>query len=422
MLAAACSSGSELSDSAASDPATPTTSTAGQLASSVTKSSGPRWYLDGVAAARADRVKRDAIANSANGSTTTTKDGFTMPPRGEVLAALAAMGIPETAATCIYNSLNDPGVAKEAQLLIQLMNAKAAPNDPKATLSAVQVAGTLDEGSQKRLVVALSPCLDTKTMMTLLAATGGGLGGATALAGAGSPGALAPLLLSGGASGLSTLAAQMGGVNPSTAPIAAILAKAGAALTPSEMLALVGALGAASAGGTAELRGINLSKLDFTKLTPQEALALMGALFFGLDPNKKAQINSLANLDFKSLGIGIDAKKLDKQQAGALMLLMLPFLGASLRPANQAPPPGADPSKIYIPEGTDLADVNPLAFVNKDNMIRGLNQSGVSTPVAGCLYDSWRLINPQLLGLAFSGNDVTGAAQVLVAALQCVFQ
>jgi hypothetical protein len=102
------------------------------------------------------------------------------------------------------------------------------------------------------------------------------------------------------------------------------------------------------------------------------------------------------------------------------VLLILTYLTTSLRPPSGDPPAGWDPGQLYVPPDLDLSQINPLYFVPRDNVVLGLGRQGVPAAMAGCLYDKLRLIDPQLIGLAFTGDDVRAGGQVLLSVLGCV--
>jgi len=401
LVASSCSSGRELtvsSDATAPAP-TPAAST------DTSESSGPEWYLAGVELARADILAARPLERAPLTAPPTTVVGDGVPSRDELLASLAAIGIEGDVAACIAGNLSTPEVAKDGQALLSLVGASGATPDPTASAEALSAVQELDEGTTRRLIVALSPCLDTTTLLTLLAGSGGlsGAGGLSALNGGG----LASLLGSTSVSGLN--ANQLAGA-------------AGANLSPSQLAALTAFLAGISQGrlGGLDVNAFDISKLDLANLSPEQLILLLAALARGLSPEQSTQLTSLAGVDLGRLGLNIDTSKLTTQQAGALLVLFLPFFGSGLQPAGQTPPPGGDPNQLFVPPGLDLSNINPLLFVPRENLILGLNQSGVSTPVAGCLYDRLRVINPQLIALAFAGTNLTATGQILLATFQCL--
>jgi hypothetical protein len=265
------------------------------------------------------------------------------------------------------------------------------------------VAGA-DEGTQRQLLVALAPCLDTNMLLTVLAAVSGGggtSGGINAL--------LASVASSAAAGGLPGVDA------------ASLARTAGVNLTPSQIAALTSAIAAAQAAGVVDTSKIDFSKLDVTKLSKEQVITLLAALLKGLTPAQAAQLNAVAAVDLKALNLNIDPASLNSQQAGALFVLLLPFISAGVAAPSNTPPPGADPGQIYIPPGTDLSSINPLNFVTRDNLIRGLgDQYGIGPAQAGCIYDRVRLIDPRLIGEAYLGRSEQGAAQLLLAFVSCV--
>ncbi len=401
LVASSCSSGRELTVS--SEAAAPTPKPA--AVTDTSESAGPDWYLAGVKLARADLLGASPLERATLSAPPTTVVGDGVPSRDEILASLAGLGIEGDAAACIARNLSTPEVAQDGQALLRLVGASAPGADPTASAEALSAVQQLDEGTTRRLIVALSPCLDTNTLLTLLAGSGslGGVGGLSALAGTG----LTSLLASTSVSGLN--ASQLAGV-------------AGTNLSSNQLAALTTFLAGISQGrvGGLDVNTFDISKLDLENLSPEQLILLLAALSRGLSPDQSTQLTSLAGVDLGRLGLNIDTSKLTTQEAGALLVLFLPFLGSGLQPAGQSPPPGGDPNQLFVPAGQDLSNINPLLFVPRENLILGLNQSGVSTPVAGCLYDRLRVVNPQLIALAFAGTDLTATGQILLATFQCL--
>jgi hypothetical protein len=250
----------------------------------------------------------------------------------------------------------------------------------------------------------LAPCLDTNMLLTVLAAVSGGggtSGGINAL--------LASVASSAAAGGLPGVDA------------ASLARTAGVNLTPSQIAALTNAIAAAQAAGAVDTSKIDFSKLDVTKLSKEQVITLLAALLKGLTPAQAAQLNAVAAVDLKALNLDIDPASLNSQQAGALFVLLLPFISAGVAAPSNTPPPGGDPGQIYIPPGTDLSSINPLNFVTRDNLIKGLgDQYGIAPAQAGCIYDRVRLIDPRLIGEAYLGRSEQGAAQLVLAFVSCV--
>jgi hypothetical protein len=143
------------------------------------------------------------------------------------------------------------------------------------------------------------------------------------------------------------------------------------------------------------------------------------AVAAGLTEGQRQQLVRVANVNLSKLDLQIDPDKLDTEQGGALLVLLLPFISAGVAPPPGGPPVGSDPGSVYIPPGTDLSSINPLYFVQRENLINGLMADGVNESVAGCLYDKLRTIDPRLLGLLFTGTLSGGASQALLTIVGC---
>ncbi len=88
---------------------------------------------------------------------------------------------------------------------------------------------------------------------------------------------------------------------------------------------------------------------------------------------------------------------------------------------NRDPPMWSDPSQIYIPDGVTLANINPLAFVPREDVVAAFEKDGVSPKFGGCFYDHLRNLSTDALAGLFqrSGGDAAGA-ELLLIAIQCV--
>lgn len=369
----------------------------------------PGWYAAGVengrrAVALADPLTRPDRRDRDRAAA----DPDEMPPRSEIVAALSAAGISTASAGCIYDNLTTGEVADDAKAVFSLLTAGTSPT---SAFSAMTALTELDAKTAQNLVVALSPCLETETLLSLLARTGG-VDAAQLLGGA-------------GAAGLPALIAALPGADLSNLDPAVLASLAGGQLRPDQLEALRSLLITAmaaneGASGRVDLASLDLSRIDLAELTSQQVVALLAAISRGLSPSQQDQLNTLANIDLRRLNLDIDPSSLTREQVGALLVLVLPYISASFAPPDGGPPPGVDPGEIYIPPDMDLSHINPLYFVPKDNVVAGLAREGVAPAMAGCLYDRLRLIDPQLIGRAFTGDDLTAAGQVLLSVFSCI--
>jgi len=407
VLAASCARSGEYSGEIASSDS-PTTTAAPEK---VTPggSGGPKWYTDGVAASRKeiaglDELKRPSI--TAPPSTVVPVVDTGLPPRTQFVSALSALGIQTGSAGCIYDQISTGPATADAAGIFKLLQAQTSGGKSldATTVAAVQ---KIDAGSIKRFIVSVAPCLDTTTLLALLAQTGG-LGGG----GVGSAGST---------TGLALLVSQLGTVG--LGGLSGLNLSAATTKLPTDQTAALAAFLAGIAGGkigNLDVSKFDISKLDITKLSVEQIVLLFAAFARGLTSDQSKQLNTLAGVDLAKLGLAIDSSKLSNDQAGALLVLFLPFLSTGLQPAGSAPPAGADPGQIYVPPGADLSQINPLYFVPRDNVILGLARQGVGEQLGGCIYDKLRVINPQLIGLAFGGTDISAAGQILLALFGCV--
>lgn len=410
VVAASCARSDEFSGDVKTSESSTTTTAPGPAENVAPSSSnGPTWYLKGVASSRAEIASRDVLKRpllTAPPATLIPVIDSGLPPRAQFVGGLKSLGIQETSATCIYDQISAGPATADAAGIFKVLAAQTggAKSLDIATISAVQ---KIDAGSIKRFIVAVAPCLDTTTLLALLAQTGG-LGGS----GAGSPGST---------TGLALLVSQLGTVG--LGGLSGINLGAIAGKLPSDQTAALAAFLAAAAGGkigNLDVNKFDISKLDLKKLGSEQIVLLLAAFARGLSPEQSGQLNTLARFDLGKLGLSIDSSKLTTDQAGALLVLFLPFLSTGLQPAGSGPPPGADAGQIYVPPGADLSQINPLYFVPRENVILGFARQGINDKLGGCLYDKLRVINPQLIGLAFGGTDISAAGQILLAIFGCL--
>jgi hypothetical protein len=255
--------------------------------------------------------------------------------------------------------------------------------------------------------------MDTQTLIALLAVLGGrdttGLNGLDSRLAGLTPAEIAAI-------------AAAAGPNPTPEGIATAASALGITLTAGQL----GALEAALLGATgAAINAVNphntdLSNVDVSKLGAGGVASLLFAVAAGLTEGQREQLLHVANINLSKVHLKVDASKVTNPQAGALLVLFLPFISANVAPNPGGPPPGSDPNQIYVPPGTDLSSINPLNFVDRENFVAGLAQQGILPGVANCMYDKLRVIDPRLIGLSFTGGSFTGGSQVLLASVGCV--
>jgi hypothetical protein len=373
----------------------------------------PSWVSKAYADAR-KKLNADAPleAPATDESTTTTTaapvDG--LPPKDQFVAALSATGLDPTAAGCIYDSIEGTPLAATTGKLL------ASASDPLQ--AAVANNNGIDEATQKQLLVALAPCLDTKTLLSVLGSVSGASGTATGGTGA-TPSTTLPNI-----NAMQTLLASVikqAGTLSSSVNASSLAKAAGANLTPAQIQALQNAIAAAQNLQTTDTSQIDLSKLDVSKLNQEQLVDLISVLIKGLTPAQLAQLNQVAAVDLQDLNLNIDVSKLSHDELGSLFVVLLPFIAAGISAPGGQAPSGVQPGQIYIPPGTDLSDINPLNFVPQETVVAGLEkQYGLSAGVSTCLYQKVKQIDPRLLGAAYQGTNLTGAAQLLLSVLSCV--
>ncbi len=329
-----------------------------------------------------------------------------LPSKTEFVALLQAAGLDAKSAECVYTNVSTGPVAQVAATLIGSLTGSAA------TLGSIAggspLAG-LDQAEIQQFLVAIAPCIPAETMVALLAAAGGSTG-TPSLDSLASLAGLSP----------STLAALVAaiGSSPGNVDIAALAKIAGVTLTPEQ----AGALQAILSGtipGVADPSKIDFANLDPATLGPEGVTQLLFGLAAGLTESQRQQLVRVANVNLSKLDLELDPSTIGTDQAGALLVLLLPFLSASFAPPAGGAPVGSDPGSIYVPPGTDLSTVNPLYFVQRENLVAGLMGEGVNENAAGCLYDKLRTIQPAVLGQLFSGNWSGGGSEALLAVVGC---
>jgi hypothetical protein len=368
----------------------------------------PQWVTDGFAEADREIALRTPLTRP---NLSETVDKTKLPPKSEFITLMAAAGINQRSASCMYDGISQNAqVSKSAGVLI---NALAEAPQNGRTQASTGVVDKLDQGQIQQFLVAVAPCMDSQTLLALLAVLGGrntqGLGNIDSR-------------LDGLTAAQIAAIAAAAGPNPTPEGIATAAAAVGVSLTAPQLAALEAAL---LAGGGAALNLLNphnqdLSNIDPAKIGPAGVASLLFAVASGLTETQRQQLLHVANLDLSKVHLQVDANKITTPQGGALLLLLLPFISAQVAPNTGGPPPGSDPNQVYVPPGTDLSAINPLNFVNRENFVAGLAGQGIIPGVANCLYDKLRTIDPRLIGLSFTGGSLTGGSQVLLAAAACV--
>jgi hypothetical protein len=402
IMAAACSQAGDF-PSATAAPATKPAAKAAAVQAKV-----PHWVTAGFDEADHEIALRTPLTRPP---ISTTADKTRLPPRSEFLMLMEAAGINQRSAACMYDGISkNADVSRSTAVLINAL--AQAPKSGRSEVS-TNVVDKLDQGQIQQFLVAVAPCMDSQTLIALLAVLGGRSTGEitsvdSRLAGL-TPATIAAI-------------AAAAGPNPTPEGIATAAAALGVSLTAPQLTALEAAL---LAGGGAALNVLNphntdLSNIDPAKVGPAGVASILFAFAAGLTDTQRQQLLHVANLNLSKIHLQVDASKITTPQGGALLLLLLPFISAQVAPNTGGPPPGSDPNSVYVPPGTDLSAINPLNFVNRENFVAGLAGQGIVPGVANCMYDKLRAIDPRLIGLSFTGGSLTGGSQVLLAAFGCV--
>ncbi len=368
----------------------------------------PHWVTAGISLARSSRSSGDTPLDTtpvddAGGTTTTSTPA--LPPRDQVVALLTTAGLSDAQATCVYNGISaNPQVAQDIGVLFRALKASQGPSGGISAPAALTALQQVSPDTGTRLVVAIAPCLDSATLFALLSTSGGGSGSI----GLDSVSALAKT------AGASTAAIPKGTANQ----IGALLS---ASLTAAQKTQLQQLLSGATVLNSGNIPGLDLEHLDLSKLTPDQTSLLIAALIHGLTGAQQQQLQDIAKVDLNKLKLNVDTSKLKPEELGQLLLLLSPLLAAGLSPLGFGPPPGFDPTQIYLPPGTDLSQLNPLLFLNRDDIVNAAKNQGGNPVLAGCLYDRLRALSPLTLAKFFSSSgDQLATAEVLLSAISCV--
>jgi hypothetical protein len=372
-----------------------------------TKAKVPHWVIAGFAAADRELALRTPL-EKPDLSATSNKNK--LPSRPEFIALMMAAGINKQSSACIYDNISSSPSA--SQSTAQLLNAITEAPKNGRTVAGGDVLGQLDQGKIQQFLVAIAPCMDGPTLIALLLTLGGkDTAGANGL----------DSRLAGLTYAQIAAVAAAAGPHPSLEGLETAATAVGVGLTSPQIAMLESVLaGAGGALNALNPKNTDLTKVDTTKLGPEGVAQLLFAVAAGLTDSQRQQLIRVANVNLSKLHVNVDPNKITTQQGGALLVLLLPFLSANVAPSQGGPPPGSDPSQIYIPPGTDLSQINPLNFASREDVVAGLGAQGVLPSVANCLYDKLRAIDPRLIGLSITGNNLQGGSEILLAAVGCI--
>ena len=385
----------------------------------------PRWIRDGVRIARATKAARSGGTGVSQDLPSLVpigggraSDSDTLPSKDVVVGALTGAGLTAQQAGCIYDGVSaNPQTAKDVTALLKGLagasTATAAAGTPAAfdpaTLPGL---ANLSQESTTRLVLAIAPCLDQAALLGLLAA-GQGLG-----TGAGGTEGIAALLSS--AQGLDLT--KLAGFDPN-----AIASAVAGALGSDQvrqiqaLLATVGTTGAELLNNP--LLTLDITKLDLSTLTQEQMPLLVLALLKGLTSDQQGQLMKLAQVNLDELNIKIDPDKLKPEEIGTLLLILAPLLAGAIKTTPVTVPPGGDPNQVYIPPGADLSNLNPLTFLNRDDVIAQFQKQGIDPVLGGCIFDGLSDLAPSTIAAFFSPDAAPAAAgSVLLIAVSCLAQ
>lgn len=380
------------------------------------KTEVPRWIRDGVRIARATKAARSG-GREGSGSAgsivpvgSPKKDSAALPPRAEVVTALTGAGLTEQQAGCVYD--NVAASPETSGDLVSLMTGLGAATAASSTAPLQSISPE----AVNRVLVTVLPCLDQGTILSLLAA-GQGL---TPANGAGS--AVAALLKNAQGLDVSKL------VGADANQIAQQVAGALGADQVQQVQNLLAAVGTAQQGLAANLAKLDPSKLDLSKLdlkniTKEQLPILVLALLGGLTAAQQSQLSQLVQVNLSQVNINVDPDKLTPDEVGSLLLILAPVIAGAIKPTPSSPPAGEDPNQIYIPTGADLSNINPLLFLNRNDVIAQFANQGVNPVLGTCIFDGLSRLSAPTLA-AFFTQDGTPAAigSVLLVAISCVVQ
>lgn len=409
-LVAGCSSTSEVDDAAADAARTST--------------DVPRWIRDGVRIARATKAARQkAPTTDASGAipsvtvaSSGTTDAGSLPSREVVVAALANTGMTATQAGCVYDNIAaNPATAANVSALLKGLAGASTPTGGTVDPAAVPALASLTPENATSVVMAIAPCLDQATLLGLLA-VGQDAGGTASASGAAGPAAIAALLNSAQGVDLTKLA----GID-----LNAIASSAAGALGAQQqqiLAALLAEVGKAQSEITKNpLVQLQIGNLDLTQLSKEQLPILLLALLKGLTSEQQRQLAQLAQVSLDDLDLDINPDELTPEEIGALLLVLAPLLAGALKSPTATVPPGGDPGQVYIPPGLDLSNMNPLIFLNRDDVLAQFAKDGVDPKFGGCLFDGMARLPPSSIASFFS-TDKSGpaAGQIVLLAIGCL--
>ena len=230
VLAGACAQATDFPSAtgeAAAKPRVKTTSAKAKI---------PHWVTAGFDQANREIARRTPLTRpDLTGATNKKK----LPSRSEFLTLMAAAGINQRSASCIYDNISTNAAVSQSTAV--LINALAEAPQTGRSEASTNVVDQLDQGQIQQFLVAVAPCIDSQTLIALLAVLGGrstsGLNGIDAR--------LAGLSVE----QIAAIAAAAG-PNPTPEGIATAAAALGVTLTAPQLAALEAAL---LAGGGAVL-------------------------------------------------------------------------------------------------------------------------------------------------------------------------
>ena len=374
----------------------------------------PNWVGAGFARASELRLA-DPLRRPTTAETQTPDNG--LPSLPEFKELMAKIGLDDDSIECIYVNFSEGPAAKLlSQLLILLENT----TEEEGYASVGEALNDFTPGELQQFLVALAPCVDPDLFVSILLALFGAEPGQVTAASA--LGSFADDTL-GGISGseLLGLLISIAGVPLGAGAGAFAAAAAAGGFTGAEtnlvLAAILGVLGEVDT--LAE--DIDFSDLDVSEYGAEEFAALLFLAVRGLNDRQQANLIGIANYRLSAFELQLDASDLEADQGGALLVLLLPFLSAAITPPDtNTPPPGQDLQQVYIPAGADLSQINPLFFVPRDDLVNSFAEQGVPEETGGCIYERVRELDWRIVGLALSGGDGTGTAQMLTALIGCV--
>ena len=368
----------------------------------------PTWFTE--AQKLAEQRKAGAPGDtSANAVTPAGDQASNAGLASSISAALVAAGLSTTQAQCIAGLVSsNPSLAGDLSKVVQGISG-ANLSAEQATTAAIGAAASLSPDRTAQIALSLAPCLDGAALAALIGAAG--TSGATSAQG------LIGLLSS--ATGLG--ASALKSANPND--IAALLRTVGTALPPDQLSALLAAAASVLGGGVSSgLAGIDLSKLNLSSLSAEQIGLLLALLVQLLPPGALGQLGQLGNINLSGLKLDLDPTAVQAGQLGALLLLLTPALGQALKPIDLGPPPGGNAGQIYVPPGTDLSNLNPLIFLNTQDLLNATRLEHIPDSVTLCALQTLRSVSTVAIGKLFtdSPENLGTIGSVVATLLSCL--